>query len=203
MLRFSVLGCFFLMRKSEASSQISHRPTLGCRYMVMFCCEKDDDSAVPFLSLAVEGGAILGSIWLPSVHSVSLCLYLLRQWSTSTSSVCFIHFHSLGITSDHLGAVISSRGLKFTSLCTHVDSLCCLNPEEPVIKAFLPCRGFKVQLQIPHGSLIHPRGIRVSADTELRAGPELQAEHFILKQDLGVAGRACSDKTASNLSQNI
>lgn len=67
------------MRKNEANSQISHRPALGCRYTIMFCCEKDDVSAVPFLSLAEEGGVILGSICLSSVHSVSLCLYLYCQ----------------------------------------------------------------------------------------------------------------------------
>lgn len=104
------------MCKNEASSQISHRPPLGCRYMIMFCCEKDDDSAVPFLSLAEEGGVILGSIWLSSVCSVSLCPYLHCQWSMSTSSVCFVHFHSLGITCDHLGTVVLSRGLKYTLL---------------------------------------------------------------------------------------
>lgn len=52
---------------------------------------------------------------------------------------------------------------------------------------FTPCRGFKLQLQIPYGSLIHLEKICVSADTELRAGPEFQAGDLVLKQDLGVA----------------
>lgn len=83
--------------------------------------------------------------------------------------------------------MVLSHGLKFTLLRIHMDSLCCLNPKEPVIKAFTPCRGFKLQLQIPRGSLIHPEEICVSADTELRAGPEFQAGDLVLKQDLGVA----------------
>lgn len=68
-----------------------------------------------------------------------------------------------------------------------MDSVCCLNPKEPVIKVFTPCRAFKLQLQIPRGSLIHLEKIRVSADTELRAGPEFQAGDLVLRQDLGVA----------------
>lgn len=76
-LRLSGLGFFFLMHKNEASSQISHRTALGCRYTIMLCCE-DDDSAVPFLSLAEEGGVILGSIWLPLVHSVSQSIWYLH-----------------------------------------------------------------------------------------------------------------------------
>lgn len=54
------------MCKNEASSQISHRPALGCRYEIMFCCEKGDDSAVPFLSLAEEGGVSSGKHLAPN-----------------------------------------------------------------------------------------------------------------------------------------